>query len=278
ANVKDHPLWGLHVMRERPEILREVHADYFAAGAEVATANTYNAHRDRFANAGEADQFEPLQHLALRLACEARDAAGSGLVAGAMGPLGGSYRPEHARPVEEAAELFAEVAELQKPYVDLFMIETMSSTREAAGALAGVVGQGKPVWLAISVDDEDGTRLRSGEPVEAILPILAGDRPDALLVNCSRPEAVSAALPLLTGWDGPLGAYANGFTGIVDDFKVVNQTVNALTARVDLDPAAYAAFAEGWIAAGATLIGGCCEVGPAHIAELSRRFKAERAA
>jgi homocysteine S-methyltransferase len=47
-----------------------------------------------------------------------------------------------------------------------------------------------------------------------------------------------------------------------------------LSARRDLDPNAYADFADGWATNGATIIGGCCEVGPAHIAELARRLKA----
>lgn len=272
AEINDHPLWGVHVMRQQPELVTTIHGEYFAAGAAIATANTYNTHRDRLRREGEEDAFERLQRLGCRLAAEARDAAGRGLVAGALGPLGGSYRPEQAKPVDEAAELFAEVARIQSDYVDLYLIETMSSTTEAEGALMGTLGHGKPVWMAISVDDHDGARFRSGEPVEAILPILARLRPDALLVNCSTPEAVSAALPRLAGWDGPLGAYANGFTHIADAFKVESQTVNALTARTDLDPAAYVRFAEDWVANGATLIGGCCEVGPAHIQALSDRF------
>ena len=74
--------------------------------------------------------------------------------------------------------------------------------------------------------------------------------------------------------DIPVGAYANGFTGIAADFDKIGATVDSLKARTDLGPEAYAKFAQGWIDAGATLIGGCCEVGPAHIAELARRFKA----
>ena len=71
-----------------------------------------------------------------------------------------------------------------------------------------------------------------------------------------------------------VGAYANGFTGIAADFNKVGATVDMLSARRDLGPNAYADFADGWAANGATIIGGCCEVGPAHIAELSRRLKA----
>jgi S-methylmethionine-dependent homocysteine/selenocysteine methylase len=79
-------------------------------------------------------------------------------------------------------------------------------------------------------------------------------------------------VPILVGHGIPVGAYANGFTGIHTDFSSVGATVDMLKARTDLGPETYADFAAQWIADGATLIGGCCEVGPAHIAELKRRF------
>jgi S-methylmethionine-dependent homocysteine/selenocysteine methylase len=70
----------------------------------------------------------------------------------------------------------------------------------------------------------------------------------------------------------PIGAYANGFTGISVDFDSIGATVDMLKARTDLGPQVYAEFAEHWIDAGATMVGGCCEVGPYHIALLAKRF------
>ena len=138
------PMWGIGVMAENPEILRAVHADYFAAGAEIATTNTYNIHKDRFVRDGVEDQFDKLNKLACQLAAEARDAHGSGLVAGGIGPLGGSYRPDHGNDFDEAAEAFAEVARGQADIVDLYLIETISSLDAARGAFAGAKVVGKP--------------------------------------------------------------------------------------------------------------------------------------
>lgn len=266
------PLWGLSVMMSTPEIVSAIHNDYFAAGAEIATTNTYNAHRDRLANNGIENQFEPINVLACGLAVRARDKAGRGQVAGSLGPLGASYRPDLMPSVDEAASLYEEIARVQAPFVDLYICETMSSIDQAKSALMGAGTFGKPVWVAISVKDEDGTKLRSGEPVEDILAVVADYAPDALLVNCSTPEAVTTALEKLSSCAVPLGAYANGFTKITEGFLGHNPTVAALAARTDLGPADYADFAAKWIGSGATLIGGCCEVGPAHIEELSRRF------
>ncbi|MEM9813881.1 MAG: homocysteine S-methyltransferase family protein [Pseudomonadota bacterium] len=262
------PLWATKVMMDEPELVRAVHDDFFAAGAMVATTNTYAIHHDRLIRFGIDDQFETLHRTACEIACAARDAAGRGRVAGAIGPLIGSYRTEPLP--EDAAERFAEVCRVQAPFVDLFIIETVSALDHVRATLAGASGHGKPVWLSVSVDDYDGTKLRSGEPLEAVMDCVDGA--DALLVNCATPEAVTVAVDVIKGTDRPFGAYANGFTEITQSFVQVGATVKELSARTDLTPAAYAEFAERWAKMGATLIGGCCEVGPAHIAELVRRL------
>jgi len=273
SSARPTGLWATQFLLDQPELVRAVHHDYFLAGADVATTNSYAVHRDRLRPFGIEDRFSELQRQACRLAVAARDAHGRGLVAGSLGPLGASYRPELAPPPAEAAELYAEVARLQEPYVDVLLCETMASVAQARGAVMGAGVVGKPVWLAVTVADEDGTRLRSGEPVAAVLPLVEEFGLAALLVNCSVPEAVDQALPLLAQTRVPLGAYANGFVRISGDFLVDGATVDVLEKRANLDPQRYADFADGWVRQGATLVGGCCEVGPAHIRELARRWQ-----
>lgn len=268
-------LWSTQVMMDHPQAVQDTHADYFAAGADIATTNTYAVLRDRLAVAGCEDRFESLHRQALELASAARDAHGSGLVAGSLGPLGWSYKAEFAPPSDQAAPLYAEIVALHEPHVDLFILETMSGIDQARGGLMGTAATDKPVWLAMSVDDEDGTRLRSGEALADVLPLVAEFGAQAILINCSRPEAVSEGLPVLAEARVPFGAYANGFTSISDSFKEVHATSDRLEVRRDLGPGEYAGFAETWADMGATIIGGCCEVGPAHIAELSRRLRAQ---
>lgn len=266
-------LWATQVMIDAPHLVREIHAEYFAAGAEIATANTYAIHRDRLVRFGINDRFEELHRIACHMAREACEAHGSGRVAGAAGPLDRSYIGDAGPPRAKAAALFDELARVQAPLVDLFLAETVPSIARAEATLDGLEGHGKPIWLAVSVEDTDGTKLRSGEPVERILETIRGRAVEALLVNCSFPEAVSQALGVLQGADIPLGAYANGFTEIADPYMQPGATTDVLEARRDLTPAVYADFAADWVRLGATIVGGCCEVGPAHIAELSRRLK-----
>lgn len=267
-------LWATQIMRDRPDLVRAVHDDFFAAGADIATTNTYAVHRDRLAPHGLEQSFEELHRQACEIAVSARDAFGSGQVAGALGPTGWSYRPDLAPPAEVGAEIYAEIARLQAPYVDLFICETMSSVEQARGALMGALSAGKPVWLAVSVNDEDGSQLRSGEPVTSVLPLVDELKPAALLVNCSRPEAVSQAIPLLARRGAPVGGYANGFKIISPTFTEKGATVDILERREDLGPGEYAEFAVDWADSGATIIGGCCEIGPEYIRELVFRLKA----
>ena len=138
----------------------------------------------------------------------------------------------------------------------------------------GCAATDRPVWLSISVDDDDGSRLRSGESVSDLAELVTDFAPQALLINCSRPEAIAAGLDLIAPLGLPFGAYANGFTRISEAFLQDAPTVDALEQRHDLGPEDYADFAMGWIGQGATIVGGCCEVGPDHIAHLANRLRA----
>ncbi len=273
------PLWSTQALLDAPELVAAVHRDFFDAGAEVATANTYAVLPDRLAPHGLEDLLEALTDIACGLAARARDAAGGGLVAGSLGPLGFSYRPDLAPPPERAAETYARIGALQARVADVLLLETMSSVAQARGGLMGAGTTGKPIWLALSVADEDGTRLRSGEALAEVAPLLSEFRPERVLLNCSVPEAVSQGLPILAQMGLPFGAYANGFARIDPRFDRIGATVDVLEARQDVGPDRYAGFAADWADLGAETIGGCCEIGPAHIAALARRLKpAARAA
>ena len=268
-------LWGGAVLRDHPEIVGQLHQDFLRAGARAIMTNSYSLSRPRLARDGQEDMFEALQNRACEVACEAIDTMGADvLLAGSLPPLNGSYHPDSVPPVEEAAKQFAEIALLQAPFVDVLILETMSSIREALGGLVGAKEGGKPIWLAFTTDDDDGTKLRSGEPLaEALEAITGSENLVAILLNCTRPESVDQGMSILADCDLPFGAYANGFSRIATNY-LPGAKVDELTTRKDLIPEAYADFALGWVEQGATIIGGCCEVGPAHIAHLAQRLAA----
>lgn len=268
------PLWSTQVMIDQPDLVRQVHDEFFAAGASVATTNTYAVLRDRLGKYGLADRVAELTDVALTAAEAARAQAGAGRIAGSIGPLVASYRPDVCPPAAEAAEIYAEPVALLNDRADFLIFETMASVDQAEGALRAGAAARKPVWLAVTVSDTDGTRLRSGEPLADLAPVIARHGPDAMLINCSCPEAITAGLGIVAGFGRPFGAYANGFTTITEAFLQDAPTVDALQGRRDLTPEVYAGFALRWVAQGASIVGGCCEVGPGHIAELAGRLRA----
>ena len=266
------PLWSTSVMIEKPELVKEVHAAYFNAGATVATTNTYAVLYDRLKTADSKDQRFELWETAISTATAARDAHGYGRIAGSIGPLIASYRPDLCPPPDQAEELYGEIIQAIGPHVDILLIETMCSIDQADGAMRAVKKSKRPIWLALSVDDFDGTKLRSGENLKDVQPMLNQHQPDAILVNCSRPEAINKGVEIISNFGFKFGAYANGFTKISDGFLQESPTVDLLERRQDMSPHHYAEFAMDWVALGATIVGGCCEVGPNHIKELAQRL------
>lgn len=263
------PLWSTTVMLEHPGLVEAVHRDFLSAGATVIATNTYAIHRDRLAGLPQEDQFEELHALALEEARRAKAAHGSGRIGGSIGPLAASYRPELHPGRDEAVPLYSEVARLLAPACDLILCETVASVLHARTILEGARVAGLPVWIGLTVSDTDGAVLRSGEPVIEAVRVAQGEGAEAILINCSAPEAIPAALKDISGAGLPFGAYANAFERITEDFLKDKPTVDALSKRRDMTPDVYADHALRWVDMGATIVGGCCEVSPAHIATLA---------
>ena len=272
------PLWSSDVLLEEPGLVTALHAEYVAAGADVITLASYTATPERLARDGAAERFESLQRAALDCALAARERAAGAAhdrpvrVAASLPPLVGSYRPDTMPEAGAALASWRRIVALQADAVDLVLCETMGSVAEAATSARAALESGLPTWVALTVDDDRSGRLRSGEPVARALAELealevAGHRVEAVLLNCSTPEAIDAAWPGLAGASVALGAYANAFTSVAA--LEPGGTVAALERREDLGPDAYAAFARGWLERGARIVGGCCETTPAHVAALA---------
>lgn len=272
------PLWSTAVLSHEPSLVVDLHAEYIAAGADVITLASYTMTPERLGRDGMGDRLDELQRTAAHCAREARSravAAGTTRpvrIAACLPPLVGSYRPGTMPAEADALASWRRIVALQRDAVDLFLCETMASIVEATvAARAGLEG-GRPVWVALTVDDDRSGRLRSGESVAEAVRALEGLRVDgrgveAILLNCSTPEAIDAAWPHLAGASVTLGAYANAFRSVAA--LEPGGTVACLERREDLGPEDYAAFARGWTARGAGIVGGCCETTPAHIAALA---------
>jgi len=264
-------LWSAQVLIDQPDLVTEVHQDYIEAGANVITTNTYATVRHRLAEHTSLEsQFEELVTQAVNLARSAVTNCGKNtLIAGSLPPLWGSYMPERVQPFDVNEPIYRELAELIAPGVDLLLCETMSTSQEARAAAVAACATGKPVWISWTVADDSSGKLRSGETIEEAWNAVRDLAIEAVLVNCSSPEAISISVPHLCRLGVPfVGAYANGFAEIPAQWSVT-QGVDKLGQRENFTPEAYARHVESWLSDGANIVGGCCEVGPEHIAYLS---------
>jgi|TARA_B110000114_G_scaffold177616_1_gene209609 S-methylmethionine-dependent homocysteine/selenocysteine methylase len=266
------PLWSTQVMIDEPDIVRDLHADFIRAGARVITLNSYTMTPERLARDGNLKDFEKLHLAAINAATSARDrvAIAGVRIAGCLPPLVASYKADVAPEYKAMLTSYSQIVAIQAPHVDLFLCETMPSIVEAKAALIAGKKSGLPVWVSLTIEDNDKGLLRSGEPLEDAISMLHEFGADAILLNCSKPESILASWSKMKSDQGLTGAYGNGFTSI-DSLKP-GGTVTSLKSRSDLGPAAYAEFALQWVHQGAALIGGCCEVGPAHIEALAKQL------
>ena len=279
------PEWSALALIEAPDIVRQAHDAFIAAGAEVITTNSYALVPFHIGDELFATNGPDLIALSGKLARAAADATNAPVkVAGSIPPIFGSYRPDLFEPVA-AIPMMRLFRQALLPYVNFFVAETCSAVAEACCFLDVFGVTEKPLWVSLSLEDvaaEAGCpRLRSGEPLaDAIAELGAADNHQqwqALLFNCSQPEVMEGAVKVAVdcvaragGWQ-QIGVYANAFPLIDPSYQGANAELHAI--RGDVTPASYAAFAERWIEAGATIIGGCCGVSPDHIRGLAIRLK-----
>ena len=268
-----HHHWSLQVMLEEPDLVAEVHRDFCDAGANIACLNTYAITRSRLARGQILPPIGELLDRARELGeqgAATSQNADAAMIA-SLPPLVASYRPDTQLPLEQAISEYRELIALQKGTVDGFLAETIPSISEAEAVLTAAEQEGVRIVLGLTVSDEDGRQLRSGESLADALAAIERFNLLAVVINCSKPEVIAEALAMLSESRFPFGAFANGFTSI--DALEPGGVVDVLEARKDLGPEQYAAFAESWLDAGASVIGGCCEVGPDHIRALSTLLK-----
>jgi len=269
------PLWSAKALIEKPDLIRQVHEDYFAAGADIAITASYQATIDGFMRRGlnRAESVDLLQR-SVRLAREARDAFWAEpahrvgrprpLVAASVGPYGAfladgsEYRGDYDLSEAQLMDFHRpRLAALLEAGPDLLACETIPCFTEAR-ALARLLTEFPDAWAWISFSARDETHLVHGETFAECAAWLDGcPQVAAVGINCTAPgylPALIRAARVVT--EKPIVVYPNsGETWQADGHCW--QGVSASTT--------FAADAEVWYAEGATLIGGCCRTTPDHI-------------
>lgn len=201
------------------------HKGFMKTGARIITINSYACTPTRLLRDGEIDWFERLQRQALNIASEARNDLGSHAdnvqIVGCLPPLAGSYAPD-ALPSAELKREYERIVALQAPVVDLFLIETISTVKEAQAAMEAALEADRATCLGLNLSDEQPNTLRPGESIEEARAAIAVYPLAGLMFNCSLPETIGEGLKALRHLDIPYGGYANGFSS-VDPLKLAGQ-------------------------------------------------------
>jgi homocysteine S-methyltransferase len=269
SSRKPTPLWSADVLLDCPELVVETHRDFIKAGSDVITLSSYTVTPTRLAKFNRENEFEILQKVAVEAAQKAAQTFNTKpLIAGCLPPLPGSYRPSERLTEQESYTEYQRITECQFKHVDLFICETMSSVEEACISTTVAKQTGLPVWTSFTVDEDNGELLRSGEPILDGAKAVLAKGASAILINCSPPESITQAVEKLMVLGVEIGAMANGF--VTTEPLKENTTVDVLESRSELTPQKYVTFTKGWLSKGAKIIGGCCEIGPQHIAEINK--------
>ena len=256
--------WSGGAVTTHPDVVRDIHLDYLATGAVLLASCTFATGRNILEDAGVPEQFESVNRRAVELAVEARDQAGADHVVVAGGISNWSFSGN--RPAAEI--LYDNTVEqatiMRDAGADLISLEMMVDIDRMTTTLEAVSTVDLPIWVGFSVGPEEGhdrselaepVPLTEGDLVVDAVDVAAGyDLVDAMFLMHSDVRLTEPGIEAIRSvWDGPLGAYAH--------------------ASEDITPEAYAAYVPVWQAAGATIIGGCCGIGPEHmrlVAELVR--------
>jgi homocysteine S-methyltransferase len=280
------PLWSAKYLIEQPGLIRAVHADYFKAGADVATTATYQATFEAFQRRGmDREAAAQLMRDAVRLATEAREEFWSvpanregrrrPLVAASIGPYGAmladgsEYRGHYARSdgqLRDFHRLRFEV--LAESGADLLAFETIPCLREAL-VLAGLLEEFPSMSAWISFSCQDGSRNSEGEDIGACAAALQPcSQISAVGMNCTRPEFVESLLLRMREHTGkPLLTYPNSGETYDAAAKVWRGNPHLRT---------FADQARSWYDAGARIMGGCCRTTPQDIRAIYATYGAAR--
>ena len=272
------PEWSALALIDGPDWVVQAHTNFIEAGAEVITTNSYAVVPFHIGDDRFAAQGRDLAALSGSLARRAADAAGRPVrVAGSLPPLFGSYRPD-LFDAAAAPAIIDPLVEGLAPYVDHWLGETLGSVAEAREVRAALdrAGSTLPLWISYTLDDHAPGTLRSGEAIDDAVAAALDLGVEAVLFNCCQAETITAAIGTAArraDGQAAIGGYANRFVDSHTSNGEANAQISAF--RDDLDPTSYGQFVDRWLDAGATVVGGCCGMEPAHIAllaaEVSRR-------
>jgi len=249
----------------QPDLIREIHHGYLQSGAQIIETNTFGANSFRLERHGLADRVRDINLAGVKLAREEAKSFDV-WIGGSVGPLGVRIEPLGKVSLQEARNAFRElIAALSEGGVDLLVLETFGYLEEIHQALqaAHEVNPELPVVAQVTID-EDGNCLDGSTP-EVFVPRLVEWGADVVGCNCSvGPVAMLDAMERVRALTSlPIVAQPNA--GIPRSVEGRNIYL--------CSPEYMASYARKFVAAGVSLVGGCCGTTPEHIREMKSALR-----
>jgi len=270
-------LWSANALLQDKyhQLLLDTHLDFINSGAEVIVTTTFTTRRMRLRDNDVEDRFEYLNTKAGEIAKKAKDLNPHVLIAGGLPPQYLTYEAD-TRSEDEIKENFYDQAKLLNPFIDFFYFDVLSSVREFKFAIEAIESFDKPYLVGAHISE--GVELPSGESISEIITKIDHKNLLGLILSCISPENYEQNLNEIKNLGVPFGFKLNGFvttkptTGYTNTFKKskTGNPIEFLGHRKDLTPKKMALIAKKFKAAGATILGGCCETRPDHIKEMSK--------
>ena len=269
-------LWSANAILDENyhQLLQDTHRDFIKAGAEVIVTTTFTTRRKRLRENNIEDKFEYLNIKAGEIALKVKKEFPNVLIAGGLPPQELTYEADE-RSEEEIINTFNEQARLLNDYVDFFYFDVWSSIKEFKCGIEAIKEFKKPYLIGIHISE--GTNLPSGEKISDIKTII-DDQLLGVMLSCVSPENYEKNLKEMKELNVPFGFKLNGFmttkpkNGYTSSF-IKNSGGNPnefLGHRHDFTPENIGEIAKKFKDNGATILGGCCETRPSHIAAMAK--------
>ena len=269
-------LWSANaILNEKyHKLLLDTHLDFIKAGAEVIVTTTFTTRKKRLRDNKVEEKFEYLNRKACEIAVQAKNFYPDILIAGGLPPQYLTYEAD-TRPEDEILNDFHSQAEIINPFVDFFYLDVLSSVKEFKVAINSIKKFKKPYLIGAHISE--GTNLPSGEKISEIIKNIDHQNLLGIILSCISPENYEKNLQEIKNLGIPFGFKLNAFikTNPKPNYTEaynVSKTGNPnefLGQRKDLSPEKVAEYAKKFKDEGATILGGCCEIRPAHIKKLS---------
>ena len=263
-------LWSATALMNKDyhQIIKDCHLDFINSGAEIILTNTFGCRRRRLEENQIENRFEELNTTAVKLAKQSVQESGKKvLIAGSLPPQNFTYLPELGD-IEKIKQNFYDQAKILNEGIDLFYLDVLSSFDEIEIAVQSIKDFNKP--FVIGIHFKKNGLLPSGEKLRDVIEKVKNFKPTAITGSCVAYEDVMSVKNDFLNSGLPFGFKVNAFREIPVGWKPDSSNPNlALGKNEDITVLKFQEISKEFIDMGAKLIGGCCEIKPAHIKKIT---------